>query len=325
MTIPLRRVDLQRCAVAIFAALCIGCGDSHSNPGRAATTKSADKPSLIVTSRPLFEMAGTIAGDAITVTLATPDDTSSRHWEPGADDVGRLRTADLLLLSGAGYEPWKDRVSLPLSRTKDSAAGYYDQFIRIPDAITHQHGPEGSHSHPGTVWATWLDPELAAAQLQHVAKEVARLSPQHADRIGEAAARAAAPLAALSDRISRLREATAASPPAVLADAPYYQYLTRKLGWELRYVHWTAAAIERAPEELTELQNLLSALPPSGMRLFFAHREHPEAVRALLEQSGVCVVRIDLCEAADENKSLTERLATNVESIEAAVDANAGR
>ena len=81
-----------------------------------------------------MQMTQAIVGDAGDVVLVVPNETSSPNWSPTVDDAKTMQQARLILVSGAGYEPWKDRVSLPGSRTRDTAAGYYDQLIRIPDA-----------------------------------------------------------------------------------------------------------------------------------------------------------------------------------------------
>ena len=125
-----------------------GCGDvkDSSSTDRSSNSTADKKPVVMVTSQPLFEVADLLAGDHLEVHKITPDNIASRNWKPQKDDVKRLQNANMILISGAGYEPWKDRVSLPGSRLKDTATGYYSEFIRIPDAITHQHGPEGKHA-----------------------------------------------------------------------------------------------------------------------------------------------------------------------------------
>lgn len=59
--------------------------------------------------------------------------------------------------------------------------GYGRRLLRSvsedSDAVTHQHGPDGKHAHPGTVWATWLDPELLNSQLNQVTESLVRASP----------------------------------------------------------------------------------------------------------------------------------------------------
>lgn len=52
-----------------------------------------------------------------------------------------------------------------------------DRLIALEDSVLHQHGPEGDHSHQGTAFTTWLDPQLAIAQAQSVTNALIQLAP----------------------------------------------------------------------------------------------------------------------------------------------------
>ncbi len=305
----------------ILLSIVIGCSPADQPP--LQTIKSHKGiPRIIVTSQPLLHMASKIVGDAADVVLIVPDDVLSRNWSPTADDAGTMQEARLILISGAGYEPWKDRVSLPGSRTRDTAAGYYDQLIRIPDAVTHQHGPDGEHSHPGTVWATWLDPDLCAAQLHQVSLSCGRLMPEQKPAIEAAEAGLAAELHSLNVIINSLKAADADAGRVVFSDAPHYHYLTRRLGWTLSYLHWngvdTLSDVNRA--ELLDAFRTDTNTTPNQRRIFLMDSRRSAATAAFVRESGGIVVRIDLCEtSSNESASMSARLKQNLERIRDAI------
>ena len=299
-----------------------GCGDvkHSSSTDRSSNPITDKKPVVMVTSQPLFEVADLLAGDHIEVHRITPDNIASRNWTPQKDDVKRLQKADLILISGAGYEPWKDRVSLPGSRLKDTAVGYYSRFIRIPDAITHQHGPEGQHAHPGTVWATWLDPELAESQSMRVADLFAELLPNESEEFTAAITSIKAELTKTQTLAADLAARTADKKFTVVGDSPHYYYLTSKLGWEFQYVHWDES------QELTsvakdELTALTEKLPKDQPRFFLLNSLHKESTAGFAADAGFTVIRIDLCEKplSDSSNSLFERLYSNFLRLQSAV------
>jgi zinc transport system substrate-binding protein len=303
--------------------LIAGCGDGND---RATTDKSVKsttdrKPLVVVTSQPLFEMATLLGGAQIDVQRITPDNISSRHWKPGKNDVRRLQQADLILISGAGYEPWKDRVSLPGSRLKDTAVGYYSQFIRIPDAITHQHGPEGQHAHPGTVWATWLDPELAESQCTRVADLLTELRPDTANEIATTIKTIKTQLTASQNLVKEISSRTSGRKITVVGDSPHYHYLTSQLGWDFQYVHWDES------QELTvvakdELTALALKLPSDQTHFFLLNSLHNESTVSFVVEAGFRVIRIDLCEyppADGSQNSFLNRLHSNLERIESTI------
>ena len=297
----------------------IGCTHSDQPPSQSKNSRKS-LPRIVVTSRPLMQMTQAIVGDAGDVVLVVPNETSSPNWSPTVDDAKTMQQARLILVSGAGYEPWKDRVSLPGSRTRDTAAGYYDQLIRIPDAVKHQHGPDGPHSHPGTVWATWLDPELCIAQLHQVSVNCGRVFPEQKQSIEAAEARLSAELDCLNALIDSIKAAANKKDLVVFSDAPHYQYLTRRLGWTLSYLHWDLADT-LSDADRSELLDVLNAdtsgtLTRNIDRIFLLDSRHSADTEDFVRKSGGTVIRIDLCETnSPESTSLPNRLKQNLQRI----------
>lgn len=302
----------------VLSSLLSGCAETK--PPNVPAAKSAGRSQIVVTSEPLLQMTQALVGENVATGLVVPAGTSSPDWSPTAADARTMQDASVILLSGAGYEPWKDRVSLPRSRVRDTAAGYYDQLIRIPDAVTHQHGPTGSHSHPGTVWATWLDPDLCAAQLHQVSLNCVRLLPNQKQTIETAEAKLSAELNSLNSIIAAIKTAAEDEALVIYSDAPRYQYLTQRLGWELRYLHWqTSAPLTDANR--TELLDLFqsesdAAATENEYRLFLLDSRHSIETESFVRESGCTVIRIDLCEKpSSESLSLPNRLKQNLQQI----------
>lgn len=301
-------------SVLILTCWNAGCGQQDRPPSTAEHTGRAT-PLIAVTSQLLLQMTQAIVDDAATVVLVVPADTLSRDWSPGMDAVRGMQQASLILISGAGYEPWRDRVSLPGSRLHDTAAGYYDRLIRIPDAVTHQHGPDAPHSHPGTVWATWLDPELCAAQLHQVGLHCGRLMPERRQAFAEAEARLSAEINTLNLTVDSLKATVGDESVVVFSDAPHYQYLIERLGWRLHYLHWTAHETLTEAER-RELLDTFAAHPDGTRRIFLMDSRRSSAAEAFVRESGGVAVRIDLCETAEpESAPFTARLKSNLNRL----------
>ena len=96
---------------------------------------SAETPSgayVVAVNNPLAYFAGRLAGDAIDVRLPVPPDTDPAFWQPTVDDILLLQGAELILLNGAGYSPWLNKVSI--SRRTD--AGEDVQLARLHDGAS---------------------------------------------------------------------------------------------------------------------------------------------------------------------------------------------
>ena len=57
--------------------------------------------------------------------------------------------ADIILLNGAHYAKWVEKVSLPASKTVDTSRKLKDQYIYSTEATTHSHGSGGAHAPAG--------------------------------------------------------------------------------------------------------------------------------------------------------------------------------
>ncbi len=309
----------------ILAACLLICGCSEvkdsSSTDRSSNSTADKKPVVVVTSQPLFEVADLLAGDRIKVHKITPDHIASRNWKPQKEDVKRLQNADQILISGAGYEPWKDRVSLPGSRLKDTAVGYYSRFIRIPDAITHQHGPEGKHAHPGTVWATWLDPELAESQCTKVADLFVELQPAASHEITAALSKIKTQLANTQALAAEISAQTSAQKITIVGDSPHHHYLTSKLGREFQYVHWDESR-ELTSIAKDELTALADKLPKDQPRFFLLNSLQSESATTFATEAGFAVIPIDLCEypLQDSSNSVFERIHGNFMRLKSALE-----
>ncbi|KUF10246.1 metal ABC transporter substrate-binding protein [Pseudoponticoccus marisrubri] len=218
----------------------------------AGAAMAQERARIVAVNYPLAYFAERLAGDAAEVIYPVPESVDPSFWRPAIADISTVQSADLILLNGAGFATWVDRVSLPRSKLVNSSDGLSDRFIST-QSITHSHGDGGEHSHEGTAAYTWLDPDLAIAQAEAVARAMT--------------ARGLAPADAVQDRLDALRselETLDAAAGDALADAgtvpmiathPRYQYLARAYGLDIAALDWDAGATPDA-DQLQALSDL---------------------------------------------------------------------
>ncbi|MEM7753372.1 MAG: metal ABC transporter substrate-binding protein [Pseudomonadota bacterium] len=212
-----------------------------------------DRPRVVAVNYPLQYMADRLLGDTAEVVLPVPQDVDPSFWRPSIADISMIQSADLILLNGAGFATWVDRVSLPRSKLVNTTSAIKNQFI-VTESITHSHGDGGEHSHDGLASYVWLDPTLAIAQAEAIA--------------GAIASRQLAPAEDVYRRLEALRldldaldaEAQTAlsgfEDTAIITTHPRYQYLARRYGLTISSLEWGAGAM---PDdvELAELGTLV--------------------------------------------------------------------
>ncbi|GIW78328.1 MAG: hypothetical protein KatS3mg105_0135 [Gemmatales bacterium] len=220
----------------LFIALSISsCYPSSGTLSPKAIRPLGERPRVFVVNYPLRYFAERIGGDYIEVHFPVPADIDPAFWRPDSQVIRGFQEADLILLNGAGYAKWLQMVSLPTSRMVNTTEAVRKKYILVKDGVTHQHGPEGKHTHAGTAFTTWLDPTIAIAQARSVKDALAKLSPEHASVFEANFAELEKDLAALDAEFEAVFAGVGQQP--LLASHPVYQYLAQRYGLNLQSVH----------------------------------------------------------------------------------------
>jgi len=242
----------------------------------AAHVLAADKLAIYTVNYPLAYFAERLAGDLARVEFPAPPDVDPAFWTPDLEAVAAYQAADLILLNGAGYARWVDRVSLPTSRLVNTSRSFADRYIETAGGVSHSHGPGGEHSHAGTAFTTWLDLDQAARQAEAVAQAVIRKRPDEKDRVERNLQALRGELLALDTRLARLGAAAASRP--LLASHPVYQYLARRYSLNIKSVMWEPG-VAPTPGQWAELEKLLAGHP--AHRMLWEGSALPETVERL--------------------------------------------
>ena len=79
-------------------------------------SEASDKLTVYVVNYPLKYFAERIGAHHVKVEFPVPPDIDPAYWNPDLADITAYQKADLILLNGAGYAKWADKVSLPRSK-----------------------------------------------------------------------------------------------------------------------------------------------------------------------------------------------------------------
>ncbi len=219
------RMLLAVCLIA-FAASGVACTGED-----VETAKPAGKPVVYTTFYPTRYFAERIGAGRVEVVCPVPADEDAIFWMPDEKVVEAYQKADLIILNGAKFAKWVEKVSLPESRLVDSARPFEDEFIAFGKAITHSHGPAGEHTHEGIDGHTWLDPVNAKMQAGEIKKAFVQHFPDHRDAFEEGFASLAKDLDGLKASLEKLMEKYDNKP--ILCSHPAYNYIARRFKWNI--------------------------------------------------------------------------------------------
>ncbi|MDP2630509.1 MAG: zinc ABC transporter substrate-binding protein [Candidatus Uhrbacteria bacterium] len=139
---------------------------------RIATTPSSPPPldsrnkiSVITSFYPLFFFASRIAGEHADVTNITPAGAEPHDYEPTPRDMARIERGDLLVLNGAGLEPWENTIREVLKNSPIVIVAVGEELARS------LHTSEGRDPH------VWLNPVLAIEEIKKIEQALERVDP----------------------------------------------------------------------------------------------------------------------------------------------------
>ena len=246
-----------------------------------AKVHAEDRLVVYTVNYPLQYFAQRIAGEYAEVVFPAPADIDPAFWTPDAQTVSAYQSADLVLLNGANYAKWIDKVSLSSRRMVNTSGAFVDQYIHGDAGIKHSHGAGKAHSHAGTAFTTWLDLSQAIQQAEAIKQGLIRKRPQLAPVFEKNSEQLASDLQALDVELERI---IAADPgQAVLASHPVYQYLARRYGMNLHSVTWEPDVFP-GESEWNALKSL--AAKHAAKRMIWEGEPLVESV-ARLEQLGI--------------------------------------
>lgn len=269
-----------------------------------------DRLTLYTVNYPLQYFAQRIAGEHAEVIFPAPADEDPAFWQPAVEIIADYQQADLILLNGAGYAKWINRVALPRRKGVDTSAGFHDRYIQVQEDVTHSHGPEGDHSHTGTAFTTWLDFRQAAEQAQAIADAMIQKRPQWKADFSHNLAGLQADLLALDQQLQSIVAAKPERP--LLASHPVYQYLQRRYGLTLQSVMWEADTVP-ADAMWSEMKRLLREHPARWM-LWEGEPDHETVQR--LRNLGVESVVFDPAANRPQDGEFLDVMRQNVNRLQ---------
>ncbi|HXV34940.1 MAG TPA: metal ABC transporter substrate-binding protein [Gaiellaceae bacterium] len=209
--------------VALVGLLAAGCGGGASG--------SSGRPEVVAGFYPLAFAAGEVGGDGVEVVNLTPVGAEPHDVELSPQDVERIRSADLVLSVGGGFQP----------ALEEAAAGAAGTVVDVLDAVEVREEDGSVDPH------VWLDPVRFAQVVERIGAELG----------GEAPARQlASQLRALD---GEYHEGLADCERRELVTAhDAFGYLGDRYGLEVIPIAGLAPEVEPTPRDLEEIAALVA-------------------------------------------------------------------
>jgi zinc transport system substrate-binding protein len=293
----------MRVALVVLAAMILfaGCKEEEQ-----PTLKHGKQ--VFASNYPLAFFAETISGKSERV-IFPEIDGDPVFWKPSVSDIAAMQQADVILINGATYEKWLDKVSLPKERVVDTSVSFQAQHISTENVMTHSHGPTGAHSHTGTAFTTWIDLTQAILQAE-AAKDAmiaAGIGPR--EQLQKNFVNLKGQLRTLDESIESMVKGASEVP--LLASHPVYQYFSRRYQLNVRSVLWEPDSL---PDEAMwkELEEMKREHPAAWM--IWEDEPLPESVERLKE-IGIQSVVFNPCGNRPDEGDFMTVMKSNIENL----------
>lgn len=237
----------------------------------------AQRPTVIVSFQPIYDVVTRVAAGAATVERAAPVGASPHTFDPTVQDIVRIRGADLAILAGMGADNWLEKYV--------TASGSRARVLKLGDSMTFARLRSGRGTDPH--W--WLDASVMAQAARRVGEELATLDPPNAAAYRAGAARESRSLLALHAELKQTLAPVRGGGLVTFHNA--FGYFARAYGLK---VVATLAPLEGVDPSVQSMTQAVRTIRGSGVKAVFAEPQLPAGpARAVAAEAGVPLYTLD--------------------------------
>jgi zinc transport system substrate-binding protein len=242
---------------------------------------------VVVTFYPLFEFAQRVGGDRVAVRVLVPAGVEPHDFEPTPRDVAALTHARVVIYNGAGFEPWLEKLlpEAPAAAVKVNTAR---------DLPLYRGRDGGLDPH------VWLDPVLAARQVESIVRGLSGADPEGRGTYEAHGRRVVDDLKALNTRfatsLSTCRRRTFITSHAA------FGYLARRYGLTQVSISGLSPEAEPSPARLKEI--VQEARRSGTQVIYYETLVSPRVAEVIAREVGARVTVLNPLEGltADEQR-----------------------
>lgn len=248
------------------------------------------KPRVLAIESYLTDMTRSVAGDRLEVDTLIPLGVDPHAFEATPKDIARISESSVLIINGAGFEPWMDK-------TLENAGGQR-QLIEATQGLTSRTAREGEaamHVEEGNDQETgdphfWLDPLNAVHYVENIRDGLILADPDGRELYTQNAA-------AYIDDLKRLdtwiQEQVQTIPPEqrqIVTNHESLGYYADRYGFTVIGTIVPSVSTESSPSA-QQLALLVDTIRQSGARVIFLETgANPQLAEQIAQETGVKVV-----------------------------------
>ena len=274
---------------------------SEQNKAIAQVTK---QHKVLVTFYPLYQFTKAVGGDKIDVSVIIPSGVEPHDWEPTVQDIELLKNANLIIINGAGLEPW---ISKLVSANPE---------IILVDSSTNiqllQKNEGSSLSDPHI----WLDPILVKTQVQNIANGLIKFDPKNTNYYQQNADQYKAKLDVLDKKIRS--ELESCNKKDFLAFHDAFSYFSKEYGLHQNTI--VGGLNPEAEPTASTLEQITQKAQNLGLNVVFTEEAvNPEVSKVIADEIHGKVLVLSPLEVTNINDDYVKKMENNLSNLKEAL------
>ena len=258
---------------------------------------------VLVSFYPLYEFTKIIGGERIDASIIIPLGIEPHDWEPTIQDLQKMQNADMIVINGAGLEPWIVKLV-----SVNSDILIIDTSNGIPLLKKHKYVFNNKLQNDPHVW---LDPVLAKKQIQNIVNGLEMVDPQNANYYQENANTYNTKLNLLDNKIRN--ELSVCGKKDFLAFHDAFSYFANEYNLNQNTIIGVNPSEE--PTAVT-LQQIIQGAKNLDLHVIFTEEAaNPRVSQVIADEIGVKVLILSPIEIYEKNSDYIKRMEQNLSNL----------
>ena len=252
---------------------------------------------------PLYEFTKIIGGEKIDVSTIIPHGIEPHDWEPTIQDLQKMQNSDMIVINGAGLEPWITKlVSVnPDILIVDTSNGI--SLLEKNKQVFNNQIQNDPH--------IWLDPVLAKKQIQSIANGLIKIDPQNTDYYQENANAYNTKLNLLDNKIRN--ELSICIKKDFLAFHDAFSYFAKEYGLNQNTI---VGVNPNGEPTAVILQQIIQKSKNLNLHVIFTEEAvNPRVSEVIANEIGAHVLTLSSIEIYEKNSDYIQRMEQNLSNL----------
>jgi len=296
-----------------------------SNESTKNLETSEDELQVYVSFYPLYETTQAVIGQKTDVKILTPTNVDPHDFDPSVKIIQEMKTADLIILNGGGFESWISNMEFESGQLLDSSNGI--SFLKTESVDHHEITEEEHEEHEENEEYEehevvsdphiWLNPNLVKIQVKNIAERLSKINPENSKSYNENASQYIEKLELLDLQIRE--ELSSCSKKDFITYHNAFSYFSDEYGLTQHTI--TKGVHDHSQPTAKSIEDIIDLAKKLDIKVIFTEDTSDIRIsQVIADEIGADVLILSPIATQDkENKNYFERMQENASSLKEAL------